>query len=319
MLPDLLNYESTEPSIWQGRKDSRPGERFFQHVTVLDLTQQRLRQTRGETVITGFCSDEGIKRNAGRVGAKDGPLQLREQLARLACHSDQQFIDIGNIIATDKLEAAQEQFARLIDHCHQQGYKTVALGGGHEIAWPHFRGLAPHYSNLGIINFDAHFDLRPLKKGHYATSGTPFRQIADYCLQHQFVFNYCCLGIQRIANTESLFASAHESGVAYLYAEQIHEKSLAWQTDFLDNFISNHEFIYLSLCLDVFAECFAPGVSAPQATGLTPWQVIPLLKYILQTGKVVGFDIAELSPPLDEGHKTARLAASLMAELLTYY
>ena len=66
------------------------------------------------------------------------------------------------------------------------------------------------------------------------------------------------------------------------------------------------------------AECFAPGWNhcAPQTMGLTPWQILPLLKYIIQTGKVVSLDIAELSPPLNQNQKTARLAALIIAELL---
>ena len=99
----------------------------------------------------------------------------------------------------------------------------------------------------------------------------------------------------------------------------MNQENLEAQITFLANFIANHKHIYLSICLDVFAECYAPGVSAPQAMGLTPWQAFPLLKYLLQTGKVVGLDVAELSPPLDQGQKTARLAASLVAALLDYF
>lgn len=43
---------------------------------------------------------------------------------------------------------------------------------------------------------------------------------------------------------------------------------------------------------------------------------MPLLKYLIQSGKVVSLDIAELSPPLDSELKTARLAALIIAELL---
>ncbi|MDI9818151.1 MULTISPECIES: formimidoylglutamase [unclassified Legionella] len=320
MLATILNYEVTNSSLWQGRKDSLPRERFFQRVDCVDIRSQSLTPSQDNIILAGFCCDEGIKRNEGRPGAKTGPSALREQLAKLPCHSNKQLTDIGNIICQDQqLETAQEQFAKLVNYLHQQGHKTLAFGGGHEIAWGHFSGLISSYPKLGIINFDAHFDLRPMKGGHDATSGTPFRQMAKFCLENQLTFDYCCLGIQAIGNTASLFATASELNVRYLTAEQIHMESLAWQIAFLDNFLLNHENIYLTICLDVFAECFAPGVSAPQILGLTPWQALPLLKYILQTGKVVSIDIAELSPSLDQEQKTARLAASLVAELLDYY
>ena len=319
LLPDILHYEPSDMAIWQGREDSLAGERFFQHVLGQDIRSSSLESALSTTAIIGFCSDEGIRRNAGRPGAKTGPIALREQLAKLPCHSTQQFIDLGNIVCENQqLESAQEQFATLVNYCHQQKFKTVAFGGGHEIAWGHYSGLCKKYPKLGIINFDAHFDLRPLQKDSYGTSGTPFWQIADYCQQNNLPFHYCCLGIQTHANTQSLFTAADTFKVQYLTGEQINKSSFAWQVAFIDEFILNNEAIYLSICLDVFAESYAPGVSAPQALGLTPWQALPLLKYIIQTGKVVGIDIAELSPPLDHNLQTARLAGMIMAELLEF-
>lgn len=318
MALNLLNYKATETSLWQGRKDSLEGDYFFQQVKLIDLSRESLPKTQAGTVILGLCSDEGIRRNEGRQGAKCGPLELRRQLAKLAFHTPKQLIDIGNIVCDNNLEQAQEQFSKMVSHSHSLGYKTLGFGGGHEIAWGHFCGLTSHYPKLGIINFDTHFDLRPGQKG-YSTSGTPFRQIADFCLQNNMPFNYCCLGIQTIANSKRLFEDAKKFKVSYLTSEQINQETFAWQCAFLDNFMQNLDTIYLSLCLDVFAECFAPGVSSPQPMGLTPWQALPLLKYILQTGKVVSLDLAELSPPLDEGQKTARLAASLVATMLDYF
>ena len=319
MLPNLLHYEPSSSSIWQGRKDSLAGERFFQHVQVQDVRTFSLSRNSPDTAIIGFCSDEGIRRNEGRMGAKTGPLALREQLAKIAVHSEQQFIDLGNIVCEkEALESAQEQFATLVNYCQLNDCKTIAFGGGHEIAWGHFSGLTQKYPKLGIINFDAHFDLRPPVLKNYSTSGTPFWQIHNFCHQNNLPFHYCCLGIQTHANTQSLFTTADTFKVHYLTAEQINQSSLAWQMAFIDEFLLNNDAIYLSICMDVFAESYAPGVSAPQPLGLTPWQGIPLLKYIMQTGKVVGIDIAELSPAVDQNQQTARLAAMIMAEVLEF-
>lgn len=316
MLTNILNYEATDQALWKGRKDSLAGERFFQHVQCIDIRSTSLNEIQ-QPVFLGFCCDEGIRRNEGRVGAKAGPGKLREQLAKLACHSDKQFLDIGNIVCyDDQLETAQQQFAKLLSHCHRDGLKTIAFGGGHEIAWAHFSGLTSHYPKIGIINFDAHFDIRPLRDGQHGTSGTPFAQIKQHCQQHQLPFDYCCIGIQSLGNTKSLFERANDWQISYLTAEQLNTTSVAWQIAFLDEFIQRHDYLYITICLDVFSECFAPGVSAPQPIGITPWQALPLLKYIAQTGKVVSIDMAELSPPLDQDDKTSRLAAVIMAELL---
>jgi formiminoglutamase len=167
-----------------------------------------------------------------------------------------------------------------------------------------------------MINFDAHFDLLPLNSKTRGTSGTPFFQIHQYGHPQQLSFDYYCLGIQPLANTKSLFHHADEFNVSYLTAELINKKTFARQTAFLDEFLLRHDHIYLTICLDVFADSVAPGVSAPQILGLTPWQVLPLLKYIAQTGKVVRIDVAELSPPMDLNHQTSCLAAAIVTKLL---
>ncbi len=313
----FANYRATDPFLWGGRNDSK-NSRYFQNVSCLSLETDRLPETPA-TLLLGFASDCGVQRNQGRTGAKLGPDHIRRQLAKLAFQNSPKIIDIGNIVCeSDDLEASQQELATLVDECHRLGHRTILLGGGHEIAWPHYRGLNNHYKKLSIINFDAHFDLRALPENGLGNSGTPFRQIAGLCQQQNKPFEYCCLGIQEQTNTRELFDFAKENGVTYLLAEAIHDNSFAWHSAFLDEFLFKADKIYLSLCLDVFAECFAPGVSAPQPMGLTPWQTLALLKYIMQTGKVVSFDIAELSPPHDENEKTARLAALIIAKLLEH-
>lgn len=319
MLSDLPFYTPPQPSLWQGRKDTPNPGRFFQRISfVNDLN--KLNQLNPSTVFIGFASDEGVIRNAGRPGAKLGPDQIKSALAKLPCSLQGPFIDLGSISCeNNELESAQTQLAKLVAFCHRNNHKTIVLGGGHEVAWGHYQGLAEQYPKLGIINFDAHFDLRPYTAGQPGTSGTPFSQIAAFCEEKNRAFHYCCIGIQPFGNTSTLFDRAKDLKVSYLTAEDIVQKSLAWQLAFLDDFMLNMDYIYLSVCLDVFAECFAPGVSAPQPLGLTPWQTLPLLKYIMQSGKVISLDIAELSPPLDQEQKTARLAALITAELLNTF
>lgn len=314
---DLKNYIPPIQSLWRGREDSRPDERFFQSINFHDLNKGAFNPSKETTIIIGFCCDEGVKRNLGRPGAKQGPDELRKALAKLPIHTPVKLLDIGNIeCINDDLETAQSALGNLVSYCHQLGYRTIILGGGHEIAWGHYQGLEKHHHNIGIINFDAHFDLRPLGANNHGSSGTPFTQIACESQKQKREFNYCCMGIHPLANTKSLFETANKLNVSYMLSEQMHQQDINLQYQFIDNFIQPLESIYLTICLDVFAECFAPGVSAPQSAGLTPWQVSPLIKHIIKSQKVVSVDIAELSPCNDINNKTAQLGANLIAELL---
>lgn len=308
------HYSPGQQSNWQGRPDSEPNERFFQIVTCIDLNKDAIPDNDNTVVLLGFASDEGVRRNHGRPGAKEGPDVIRQQLANLSLHRELHLIDIGNITCLDgKLEDAQQALSHLISTLHEKQLPTLIFGGGHEIAYGHFLGIKPHYNNIGIINFDAHFDLR---ESSQASSGTPFLQIAKTLEDSNEPFNYCCLGVQPRANTKHLFDTAESLNVSYLKAHDIHQQTLSWQQAFLDDFIMGVDNIYLSVCMDVFAQAFAPGVSAPQPLGLNPTNVNPLLDYIMQSGKVVSVDIAETCPPMDRDNQTSKLASLLAAQLL---
>ncbi|MCB1135745.1 MAG: arginase family protein, partial [Chlamydiia bacterium] len=84
----------------------------------------------------------------------------------------------------------------------------------------------------------------------------------------------------------------------------------------IDRFLDRCEQVYISICLDVFAGQVAPGVSAPQPFGLSPWHVLPLLDHVLASGKACALDVVELCPRLDEDNRTARLGAALIGRSL---
>lgn len=83
----------------------------------------------------------------------------------------------------DALEAAQFVLGTHVAAVLEAGHLPLVIGGSHEVAWGNWRGLATWAmkqpaQRVGVLNFDAHFDLRA---GDVGTSGTPFRQIAEDC------------------------------------------------------------------------------------------------------------------------------------------
>ncbi len=308
-------YEAPTKSIWQGRTGPYDDRRLHQVVEVLDLSKSSIKDINVPSLIMlGFCSDEGVKRNLGRPGAALGPNALKAQLAKLPYLGDLTLYDIGNIKCIDEnLEKAQQELGYLIRECHQYGHKTLVFGGGHETAWGHYLGLAPHYDSLGFFNFDAHFDLRT---DHQSTSGTPFLQIAEHQSTQKKDFNYFCYGIQRTANTQDLFRKADSLNVTYLTAADITKRSIEKNKPSINKFIKQCDMLYVSICMDVFNGAIAPGVSAPAPLGLMPWHILPILNQLLSSKKVVSIDIVELSPPFDRDCQTARLASSIAAEVI---
>lgn len=307
-----MNYDNTlwrpaETNLWQGRQDTPPLQALFQYIDVQPTAQ--VPAVENGIAIVGFVCDAGVKRNLGRPGASAGPDALRKQLAKLPW-STGPIIDAGNIhCENDDLEAAQQALGEHVAYLLQQGYQPLLLGGGHEIAWGHYQGLAAagHAPGLGIINIDAHYDLRTCAENGKGSSGTPFWQIAQARQQQQLGFDYCCIGIQASANTTALFDTAAALKVTTIPANTVMHDHVD-----LSTFINGCQSLYLTICLDAFAASVAPGVSAPQPLGLTPHHVLPVLRDIMASGKVVSIDIAELAPKYDIDDHTARLGAQLL-------
>lgn len=80
----------------------------------------------------------------------------------------------------------------------------------------------------------------------------------------------------------------------------------------MDTFLYQCSSAYITVCTDVFSSAFAPGVSATQSLGLDPEVVLPIIKHILRTRRVRGFDICEISPRFDQDNTTANLGAVII-------
>ena len=195
----------------------------------------------------------------------------------------------------------------------------IVLGGGHETAWGHFQGLIAHQpkQHIGVVNIDSHFDMRPLLEGGLGSSGTSFTQIAAERQANQMPFDYLCIGIQPLGNTEALFDKAKELHVEIIQADIMLQQGVASAITAIDRQLQRCKGIYVSLDLDVFNAAYAPGVSAPQPLGLPHWLVTPLLQHLAHSGKVIGFDVVELSPAYDLDGRTSGLASAMMATFIS--
>jgi formiminoglutamase len=319
-----MSYQPGDPQQWNGRKDpSGKIETYYWHQVVRCVAIDDLKSSeRKEIAFLGYASDEGVRRNQGRVGARQGPDVLRAAISRLALHFDplkNSLFDVGNVITSaENLEASQAELGHKVSSLLVQDLFPIVLGGGHEVAYGHYSGIRKHAGDdsIGIINLDAHFDLRPYPNGPH--SGSPFRQILNDCDQNGQAFHYLPIGINPAVNQKALFDIHKNVGQQYILEKDIHANDLQPVFNRIREFANGVDHIYLTLDLDVFPAAHAPGVSAPAAFGLEPEVVRQFIQAIFNTRKVISFDIAELNPTYDDG-RTARLAASLIYEVVMQY
>ena len=318
----------SETSDWSGRIDAADGERGRRwHQVVRSVATA----DRPGVALLGFASDAGVIRNHGRPGAADGPRTLRRALANLAWHGgdDARLYDAGDVACeADQLEAAQATYAEQLADLLRAGHFPIGLGGGHEIAWAAYPGLEralrgdPRLERLGIVNFDAHLDLRRPEIPGRGTSGTPFLQIAESRAAAGRKFRYLCFGASEAANTPALFDRARDLGVEIVL--DVDAGTPAAQAR-LQQFIAESSAVYLTFCLDVLPPAVAPGVSAPSGLGVALHRAVALLRESLAhcghrtpASKLLLADVAEFNPRFDPDGRTARTAARLVYELAAF-
>lgn len=299
--------------MWQGRFDGDDPlyHRIFQKISV-ESDYENI--TENNFVLHGFAVDEGVKRNKGRVGAKDAPDIIRKNMSNFpVVKSDFVLQDFGNIYCENgNLEETQQNLADKVALVLQKKAKSVVFGGGHEVTFAHFSGIRKAFPNqkIGIINIDAHFDNREPENGVGASSGTGFWQIAQ-----QEEIHSLHIGIQRNSNTLKLFDVAHQFGMKYILSDELFFENLPSIYEKINQLSDEVDVLYLTICMDVFNAAIAPGVSASAYNGIfADATFIHFFRHILKNEKLLAVDIAEVNPTCDIQERTARLAASLMNE-----
>lgn len=308
-------YKLANTDNWFGRSSD---QQLYLHekVKLLNLQEYEYQKEYKTYALLGYSSDEGVRRNLGRTGSALGPDAIREQLGKMPNHLNEntQLIDFGNLECKDQnLEELQEECTIAVSKLIKNRATPILLGGSHDLAYAHYNGLLQHIKpkeKIGIINFDAHFDLRANTDGN--NSGTPFYQIA---LEHEAkneAIKYMALGIRKDANTRTLFDFAESQKVNYLLQDHFSMSYLEHVQLRLIQFMEDVDYIYTTIDLDGFSSAYAPGVSAASPMGFAPDIVLESLKLIIDSGKLVGLDIVELNPNFDIDKQTAKLAASLV-------
>ena len=297
---------------WTGRFDGQEEEyhRIFQRVkNENDYSKIKT----NDFVLHGFCVDEGVKRNKGRIGAATAPDVIRKNTSNFPIqNSTFNLLDFGNIYCTDgNLEEAQTELSEKVKNILVNQGRSIVFGGGHEVTFAHYSGIKKAFPDkkIGIINFDAHFDNREPVDG-LATSGTGFWQIAQ-----EGHINSLHIGIQKNSNTRKLFETADHYGMNYILAEELYSDNIPLLKTKLEEFIDSVDVLYTTICMDVFNASIAPGVSALAYNGIfADHTFMQIYHTILNSKKLKALDVAEVNPLYDIQQKTARLASCLINE-----
>lgn len=288
-------------------------------------------------VIVGVPDDRGVALNFGHTGAASGPDAFRQAFFRLYdvrmqddswCGS--RWVDAGDIVLRDGIAETHVVLAEVVHKILSAGAARVyVIGGGHDFSFGSYAGHVKSCQGIvPILNFDAHFDLRPVTEG-VINSGTPFRRVIE-SLGHRIADGRALfeIGIQRERNPQSLWDYALSKGVSVAEYTAGREAWRFWNTNVdakrplaeqisewltLQSHASGFSgHLHLSIDLDVFNVAAAMGTSASTSFGLPVETLWPCMEDVLSRKICRVVDVAELCPARDVQAQTARLAAALV-------
>ncbi len=272
--------------------------------------------------VLGVPQHIGVERNGGRPGSAEAPSEIRRYLYRMATaaiiHSVEQqrliIADLGDVITGGKtLEQIHDEAYDVIQWLISSQIVPIVLGGGHDTAWPTLKAYGSSGQPFGVINVDAHADVRPLIDDTKAHSGSPFRQVLTDYGQLIPEGSFIEYGLQETSVSSAHLSFLNQHGAVALFLRQArgsgaHEK-IVQQAAEADRF-------HVSLDMDAFASAYAPGVSAPSSDGFMPHEIAEMLREAARNPAFRSFDVVEVSPPHDVDGRTSKLAATMIMQVL---
>ena len=189
------------------------------------------------------------------------------------------------------------------------GRFPIVLGGEHSISAPVIRRVTEVYSDLSILQFDAHSDLRDtFTPGGKLSHACVMRRVLEMTPQPKLVQ----VGIRSFSELDPVECPEQvKRFVTPTMLEDNFEGSLA---RILDSLTKN---VYITFDLDGLDPSIAPGVGTPEPGGLTWRQAVRIIRAVSQAKRVVGADVVE-TLPLSGEIVTEYIAARLVAKFMTY-
>ena len=191
----------------------------------------------------------------------------------------------------------------------------VLLGGEHSITFGSLRALKKHYGEIGVIQFDAHADLRDTYGGTKYSHACVMRRAVDDLGLPLFQ-----LGVRSLSPEEVAFRK--EKNIPHLDAREFaHLGGAAWLRErkkllLPDNFPKR---VFLTFDVDALDSGIMPATGTPEPGGFSWWESLTLIRSCLAGRECIGFDVMETAPMKGFDAPTftaARLTYELMAEAL---
>lgn len=261
-------------------------------------------------------------------GAAKGPETMRNLSVDMSDATEDDIVikkgllyDIGDIPVNLDWE---KYFGTVAEEAYQL-MKTdnfcLFLGGDHSVTIPLHQAFGKYQeekkenAKIGIIHFDAHYDLCDEYDGHkWSHACTEARSLETVISGEDLFF----VGV-RVAEESELELIAENPGITAVKAKDVYKKGVEAVFQMLKDKFQGYDAVYLTVDIDVLDPAFAPGTGTPQPGGLTSLQLIQLFQMMLEGLPIKAMDIVEVAPDLDVNNITSWAALRLILDLFGHF
>jgi agmatinase len=190
-----------------------------------------------------------------------------------------------------------EQTKDLLD----KGKLVALLGGDHSTPFGFFKAIAEKYSDFGILQIDAHMDLRKAYEGfNYSHASIMYNALEEIPQLKKLVQ----VGIRDYCEEEFDYMCASNGRVITYFDKDIKER--IFEGDLWKNIVDEmvHQLpqnVFISFDIDGLNPKLCPHTGTPVQGGFEAQEVYYLFKKVMQSGrKIIGFDLNEVGVSHDE-------------------
>ncbi|HEC88594.1 MAG TPA: agmatinase [Thermoplasmata archaeon] len=231
-----------------------------------------------------------------REGTSKAPNFIRYSSYNYESYVMESGVDLQNIKIHDAGNFSIEEAKKIIKRIREEEKIPIVMGGAHSIS-PFL--ISSVNEDLDVVILDAHLDFRKDYMGNAFSHACTSRRIFEEIGKNRII----SIGIRSASKEE--VEEAKKLNFKYIPSSQF-KKNMADEIKF--------DKIYLSIDMDVFDPCYAPGVSNPEPNGLG-YEIFDFIKKISK--KVYAIDVVEVCPPYDDG-RTSLLAAKIIRNFISW-
>ena len=246
-------------------------------------------------------------------GTRNGPREILEASSHMELWDEEVGADIHGIgiftlpameLPFGEMAPLMDEIRRVASEILSRGKFLVSLGGEHSITPPLVAAAATQFKGLSVLQIDAHADLRDCYMGTPHNHACAMRRSLEYAPVTQ-------VGIRSMSTEEAEAAPGLNTKIFY---DATMRQDPLWISNVVDSLTDR---VYITIDVDGMDPAIMPATGTPEPGGLSWYEILNLLRAVIQKKTVIACDVVELSP-LPGVMAPNFLCAKLIYKILTY-